>query len=196
MPRGHFDDLAASRRTIAATSCGSDPAVGVAQHDAVSASIGGGPHDLKRVVAVGLVAVEEVLGVEEDRIDLGLEVGDRVAHHPHVLFERRLQRLGDVHVPRLAEDAQRLAAGRHHRVETGVVLGRYVLATRRAERRDHGLLELELADALEELDVLGVGAREPALDVAHAEQIELGRDAQLVLDRERHAPRAACRHAG
>ena len=54
-----------------------------------------------------------------------------------------------------------------------------------AERRDHRLLEREVACALEELDVLGVGAGEAALDVVNAEKVELGRDAQLVFDRER-----------
>ena len=42
-------------------------AVGVAEHDRVGAGLGGRPADLERVGRVGLVAVEEVLGVEEDR---------------------------------------------------------------------------------------------------------------------------------
>ena len=53
-----------------------------------------------------------------------------------VLLERGLERLGDVHVPRLAEDAERLAAGLEQRLQAGVVLGGGVLAPRRAERRD------------------------------------------------------------
>ena len=48
--------------------------------------------------------------------------------------------------------------------------------------------QLQLGDGPgEELDVLGVGARPSAFDVVHAEVVELLGDAQLVLDRRRHA---------
>ena len=63
-------------------------AVGVAQDDRVGASPLGRRDDLERVRRIGLVAVEEVLGVEEDGAVLRLEVGDRVVDHPQVLFER------------------------------------------------------------------------------------------------------------
>jgi len=58
----------------------------------------------------------------------------------------------------------------------------------RAERDERRGRELELRPRPgEELDVLGVGAGPAALDVVDAEVVELGGDAQLVLDRRRDA---------
>jgi hypothetical protein len=159
--------------------------VGVAEHDGIRTGVGSGTHDFERVAGVVRVAVEEVLGVEEDRASLRLEVRDRVAHHAHVLLEGGAKRLGHVDVPRLAEDADRLAPGVEQRAQAGVFLGGDVLAARHPECGDRGRLELQVAGALEELDVLGVGAGESALDVVDAEQVETLGDAQLVLDRER-----------
>ena len=50
---------------------GQHAAVGVAEHDDVGAGLGGGPQDLEGVGRVAAVAVEEVLGVEEDPPALG-----------------------------------------------------------------------------------------------------------------------------
>jgi hypothetical protein len=133
------------------------------------------------------VAVEEVLGVEEDRTALRLQVRDGVAHHAHVLLEGGAQRLGDVDVPRLAEDADRLAPGLQQGAQARVVLGGGVLGAGHPERRDLRGLELEVAGTLEELDIFGVRSRESALDVVHAEQVEALGNAQLVLDGEREA---------
>ena len=49
-------------------------AVGVAQGYHVRARLHGRPYDLKRVVRVGPVAVEEMLGVEEDSLSLGAQM--------------------------------------------------------------------------------------------------------------------------
>ena len=46
---------------------GQHAAVGVAERDHLGAGLGGRAQHLEGVVAVGAVAVEEVLGVEEDR---------------------------------------------------------------------------------------------------------------------------------
>ena len=48
---------------------------------------------LERVACVGLEAVEEVLGVEEDVRPCLLQVADGVGDHRQVLFERRLEDL-------------------------------------------------------------------------------------------------------
>ena len=53
---------------------GQHPAVGVAERDHVGAGVVRRPQHLERVVAVGAVAVEEVLGVEEDLLPLGAQV--------------------------------------------------------------------------------------------------------------------------
>jgi len=137
-------------------------AVRVAEHDRRGACVGGRSADLERVARIGLVAVEEVLGVEEDRAIAGGQEGHRVAHHLDVALERGLQGLGHVDRPGLAKDAQRRAPGIEQRIEPGVVFSREVLVARRAEGRDDGVLELQVARALEELDVFGVGAGKTA----------------------------------
>ena len=53
----------------------------------------------------------------------------------------------------------------------------------RAEGRELRVLEVELDRPAEELGVLGVGARPAALDIAHAQTVQLPRDRQLVRDR-------------
>ena len=100
---------------------GQRAAVGVAEHEAVGAVGGGRLEHAEGVLGVGLVAVEEVLGVEEHpQTGRGLEEGHRLAHHGHALVERGLQRLGHVVVPRLADDAGGGRAGADQRRERGV----------------------------------------------------------------------------
>ena len=61
-------------------------------------------------------------------------------------------------------------------------------APRRPEGDERRGRQVELVGSPgEELDVLRVGARPAALDEVHAEDVELLGDAQLVLDRGRHA---------
>ena len=50
-----------------------------------------------------------------------------------------------------------------------------------------GVLEALALEQLEELRLLGVGAREAGLDEVDAEVVERVRDAQLLVGRERHA---------
>ena len=67
------------------------PAVGVAQRDDLGAGVGRGAQHLQGVGAVGEVAVEEVLGVEEHPPPLAAQEGDGVAHHREVLRAGRAQ---------------------------------------------------------------------------------------------------------
>ena len=75
---------------------GQHAAVGVAQGDDIGPGVVRRPQHLERVGAVEPVAVEEVLGVEEDLLALGAEVADGVADHREVLLERGAQRLLDM----------------------------------------------------------------------------------------------------
>src|SRR5205823_2020390 len=139
-------------------------------------------------LGVALVAVEEVLGVEQHLEPGAAQVLDRVGHHGDGLFERGLQRFGDVVVPALADDAHRSGA-RFDEVTEGVVgVDLAELAPGRPERHQPAGVEVELGcGAAEELVVLGVGARPTAFDVVHAQPVELLGDAQLVVDGERDA---------
>ncbi len=68
-------------------------AVGVAQHEDLCTLGGGGLEHAEGVLGVGLVAVEEVLGVEEDAQALAAQEPDGVADHGDALVEGRAQRL-------------------------------------------------------------------------------------------------------
>ena len=90
---------ASTSATTSASSVGQHAAVGVAQRDDVGAGLGGGAHDLERVRRVVAVAVEEVLGVEEDPLALG-DAGARRVSRTIARFssQRRPQRQLDVPV--------------------------------------------------------------------------------------------------
>ena len=117
-----------------------------------------------------------------------MEELDRVGHHGHALVERGAQRFEHVVVPRLADDAHRRGVGLDQVAQRVVVVDLALDAPGRAERHHRRRREVELGlGALEELVVLRVGARVAALDVVHAEVVELLGDAQLVVDGERDA---------
>ena len=80
------------------------PAVGVAQHDDVGPGLGRHPQHLEGVVAVGSVAVEEVLGVEEHALPLGPQVRHGVADHREVLLAGGAQGPLDVPNVRLRDE--------------------------------------------------------------------------------------------
>ena len=88
---------------------GQHAAVGVAERDHLGAGLVGRAQHLERVVAVGAVAVEEVLGVEEDLLALGAQVADGVADHREVLLERGAQRQLDVPVVGLRDQGDHQA---------------------------------------------------------------------------------------
>jgi hypothetical protein len=75
-------------------------AVGVAQRDHARARLGRGPDAFDGVGRVGPVAVEEVLGVDEDPLALCCQVSHRVGDHRQVLVERGAQ--GELDVPVVA----------------------------------------------------------------------------------------------
>ena len=164
------------------------PTVGVAQHDV------GGALDHRRLerphreLRGALVAVEEVLHVDEHAAAVGRQVLDRVGDHRLALVERRLERLGHVILGALGDDADGLGAGLDQVAQRRVVVDLALRPAGRAERDERAGGQRQLvAGAGEELDVLRVGARPAALDVAHAQQVELLGDPQLVLDAGRDA---------
>ena len=167
---------------------GQGAAVGVAQDEPRGAGLVGRPQDPEGELGVVAVAVEEVLGVQE-HLEAGVaEELHRVADHGHGLVERRAQRLGDVVVPRLGHDAGHRGAGLDQVAQDLVVLGHPPGPARRPEGHQLRPLEAQLGGRpLEELGVLGVGARPAALDVVDSEQVELFGDLQLVGDGERDA---------
>src|SRR2546421_478947 len=94
--------------------------------------------------------------------------------------------LGDVVVPRLPDDAPRRDVGLDEMTQRVVAVDSPLHASGRPECDQGARLELQLVrPPPEQLVVLRVCTRPTGLDVVHAEPVELFRDPQLVLDRER-----------
>ena len=136
---------ATTSRTMSAGFVGQAAAVGVAQHEHLGAGLFGRVQHGEGELGVALVAVEEVLGVEEDALALADEPGDRVADHGDALVERRPQRLGHVVVPRLADDAHHVGAGAGQVLQRRVVVGVAAGPPRGAEGDERRGLQLQLA---------------------------------------------------
>jgi hypothetical protein len=132
----------------------------------------------KRVIRVGAVAVEEMLGVEHDLVDARRRVTDGIRDHLDVFVAFDAERDVDLEIPGLADDAHGLGPGRQQRGERGVVIGRAPGAPRHAERGDGR--GLDLGKGREKRIVDGIGAGPPALDVVDAERVELAGDLRLV----------------
>jgi hypothetical protein len=163
---------------------GQRAAVRVAQDDGPGTGLAGRAQGRKGVVAVAAVAVEEVLRVV-DRLPTAVhDEPHGVRDHVQVLLRRRVQHLGHVQQPALAEDRHDRRLGGDQLAQVRIRLRGVVLMTRGAERRELRGLPALLAGRREELDVLGVRARPPALDEREAVLVEHPRDPQLVGQRE------------
>ncbi len=164
---------------------GQHAAVGVAQGGHLGAGSEGGAQHLERVVAVGAVAVEEVLGVQEHPLPLGPQVRDGVLHHREVLLQRRTQCQLDVAVVRLRDEGDHTGTGVAQRGDQRVVGRLHAGAPGGSEGRELRVLEVQLlARAAEEVGVLRVRARPATLDETHAQVVDLPRNRQLVRDGE------------
>ena len=161
-------------------------AVGVAEHQRARALLDGRLEHAQAELGVALVAVEEVLGVEEHPKTGVAQELDGVVGHGHALVEGGLERVAHVVVPAFPDDAHGGRA-RLDEVPQGVVgVDLAELPARGSEGDERARVEGELgAGAAEELVVLRVGARPAALDEVDAEPVELLGDPQLVLDGER-----------
>ena len=104
------DERAGTSDTMRSTSSGMRAAVGVAQHERLGSRLLGGGEDRQREGGVAPVAVEEVLGVEEHAQARAAQEGDRVGRHGDRLVQAGAQRLGDVQVGGLGDDADHLGA--------------------------------------------------------------------------------------
>ncbi len=162
-------------------------AVGVAETDDVRARLGGRADARHRVVGVVPVRVEEVLRVVDDPLALTDEKADRVGDHAQVLVAAHVQHLREVQTPGLADDADRGSEDLGEDTQVGVVGGRGRLAPRHAEGDELGVLEPLALHAGEERRLLGIGGGKAALDELQAELVELEGDADLLVDRDRHA---------
>jgi len=89
-------------------------------------------------VRVGLVAVEEMLGVEDHFVGLYRRQGDAFSDHGDIFFWLDVEHHLDVEIPGLADHTHRLGAGGQKRRQAGVVVGAASGPARHSERRqDH-----------------------------------------------------------
>ncbi len=164
---------------------GEHPAVGVAEDDDLGAGLVGGAYHLLRVRGIGVVAVEEVLAVDEDAAALRAQIRDGVADHREVLVQGGAQSQFHVPVVRLGDQADDRRLGLQQRRDLRVVLGPHARLAGRAERDEPRVLEVDLrARPLEELGVPRVRPRPAPLDEADAEVVQVAGDGQLVRDGE------------
>ena len=156
-------------------------AIGVAQHHPARARFVRGLGAGERIFGVGLVAVEEMLAVDQHLAALLLRGLHAVADRGEVLLIRRLQRDPHVVVPRLRHEADRVRLGVEQDRKPGIVRGRAARPPRHAERRER---RAEFAVLGEQFGVGRIRARIAALDVVDAELVEQLRDRELVVQRE------------
>ena len=159
-------------------------AIGVTEYENVGACFLGGFEGAQREVGARFVAVEEVLGVEDDFPALLFDVPDGLGDHGQVLLFGHAKGALGVQTPALAKDRDDGGFSFQERVDVGVRMHSVARVARRAEGGQAGVLELQVAGAREEVLVAGVRTRPAALDVVDPELVEFLGDHQLVVDRE------------
>ena len=122
-------------------------AVGVAEHDVRCALRRGGLEHAQRELGIALVAVEEVLGVEQHVHARAAQELDRVGDHRLALVERGAERLEHVVVPRLPDDAHGADVGLHEMAQRVVAVDLALHAARRPEGHERGGGELAAPSA-------------------------------------------------
>ena len=159
-------------------------AVGLAETHDVGAGVRRDTATLDRELRVVAEAVEEVLGVEDDRVDVPLQEDDAVVDHLEVLRLRDAQILAHVQLPGLAEDGHDRRLRLQELADVGVVAGARADAACRAEGSDARVLQAQALGFLEERFVARIRSGPTAFDVGDTEVVEAFGDAQLVLDGE------------
>ena len=159
--------------------------VGVAQHQPARARLVRRSEAGHRVIGIGFVAVEKVLGIEHHLVHATLGIGKRVGNHLEVFGAVDFQRHVDMEVPGLADHADIARLGLQDGGESWIVRRTAAGAAGHAEGHELGVPELGRIG--EEAVVGRVGAGPAALDVVDAQKVELARDRGLVGHGEIHA---------
>ena len=160
---------------------GQRSAICVAQHDPARARLIGRLGAGERILRIGLVAVEEMLAVEQHFPALRGGGAYAVADRGEIVLERRLQRDAHMIVGRLRDEADRVGVGGEETGKPRVVGNRAAGPPRHAEGRE-GRAQRPLG--AEQFGVGRVRAGIAALDVIDAEIVEQAGDRQLVMQRE------------
>src|SRR5215210_1820696 len=163
------------------------PAVSITEDQCRRTRFCGGAQHREGVLGVVPKAVEVVFGVEDDLFTGAGQVGHGVAHGREVLLRGGPEDLLDVQLPALGDDAgdgRREGGQERHR---GVVLGPPFRAPGPREGDESRVLQRRVIEALEELEILGVGGGEARFYVVDPQGVELAGDPRLVLGGQAHA---------
>ena len=180
-------DALAHRGDDLADLTGQAAPVGIAQGEPVGAGLGGGAQHRERVGRIGAIPVEEVFRVVDHLAPFVLQEPHAVGHHGQVLLGGGTEHLDHVQQPGFPEDAHHGRVGVDEGAHVRVLIGLRAGAAGASERRQLGVFQTQLTRTAEELDVLGVGPRIPALDEVNPKAVQEPGNLQLVLDREREA---------
>ena len=156
-------------------------AIGIAQHHPARAFVDGGLGAGERELRIGLVAVEEMLAIEQHFAPAARRRAHAVADRGQVFLRAGLERDAHVVIPGFRHEADGVGLGLEQRRETGIVRGRAAGPPRHAERGEGGL---EAALLGEQLCVGQVRARIAALDIVDAEIVQHPGDGELVVEGE------------
>ena len=135
---------------------GKRAAVRLAKIDGVGAGLACRANARERVVGIGLIAIEEVLGVEHDDEPVSLQIRDRIGDHAKVFLERGLQRARDLGIPCFPHDGCHRSSALDEVGKALISVGRRALLAGGPERGDARMVKRHLLHAAEELDVLRV----------------------------------------
>src|SRR6476660_9454557 len=157
-------------------------AIGVAQHHPAGAGLVGRLGAGERVIGIGLVAVEEMLAVDERLAPRGDDGRNRLSDGLQILLEADAERHLDMEVPGLGDETDGRCLRREHRLEARIVRDRAAGPLGHAEGGELG--QSKLLRRGEELRVGWSGAGISRLDIVDAEHVELLGDQPFVLERE------------
>ncbi len=156
-------------------------AIGVAQHDPARAGLVGGFGAGERVIGIVLVAVEEMLAIDDGlapRRDRRLHA---LGNAFEVLLQRAAERDMNLVIPALGDEHDGVGGAVEQSGDARIVGGG---APRALGHAEGGEMRVRRALCLEEFGVLRIGAGIAALDVVDAERVEQSRDLLLVVERE------------
>ena len=157
-------------------------AIGVAQHHPARAFLVSGLRAGERISGLGLVAVEEMLAVEQHFAALGLGGAHGVADRGEVLFLRGLERDAHVIVPGLGDEADGVGLARRE-ARPGPDRSTPSGPGRRVMPKAVNFARIGRFSA-KEAGVGRIGAGIAAFDIVDAELVEHARDGELVGQRE------------
>jgi len=165
---------------------GHGAAIGVAEDDTVGLGGFGSLEGLDGVLGIGLVAVEEMLGVVEDFLGMLFQIFQRVEDQFEIFLQRDTQCLTDMKIPGLAEDGNGIRLGFDQGDDVVVLVRRHLGAAGGTKGRDLGLGKLLLLDILEKADILGVASRPAPFDILHTYFVKSVGDTDLILKQKRN----------